>query len=87
MRSSAALLFSSAPLSAVNLPFKGGTLVPAVDVLVAGLPTSPAGELSLSAAWPPGVPSGLTVWFQEWIVDAAGPKGFAASNGLAGTTP
>jgi hypothetical protein len=33
------------------------------------------------------VPSGLTVWFQEWIVDGAGPKGFAASNGLSGVTP
>ena len=73
--------------SVLDLPFKGGTLVPAVDLLIPGLPTSPAGELTLSAAWPSGVPPGLTLWFQEWIADGAGPKGFAASNGLAGITP
>jgi hypothetical protein len=73
--------------STVNLPFKGGVAVPAANLLIAGLPTSPTGTLALSSPWPTGLPSGFSVYFQEWIVDAAGPKGFAASNAIAGITP
>jgi len=72
--------------SAVNLPFKGGTLVPAADLLLPGLPTGPSGTLTLAATWPTAVLAGLDLWFQAWIVDAAGPMGLAASNGLLGTT-
>ncbi len=69
----------------LSLPFKGGTLVPTPDVVLA-LPTL-AGELSVSAPWPPGVPPGFTKHVQVWVDDPAGPFGFAASNGVAGTTP
>jgi len=74
-------------LSAINLPFKGGTLVPNTDVVITGLPVSLAGTLTLGSTWPAGIPSGLSLWFQEWIVDSAGPQGFAASNGLLAVTP
>jgi hypothetical protein len=73
-------------LSSINVPFKGGTLVPANDVLVV-LPTDGAGELELGTGWPPGLPSGLTVHMQGWVVDAAGPVGFSASNAVARTVP
>lgn len=73
--------------SQLNAPFKGGTLVPANNLLIAGLLTSPGGTLSLPSTWPVGLPSGLSFYFQEWITDPAGPKGFAASNGLRATTP
>jgi hypothetical protein len=73
-------------LAAAYAPFKGGTLVPSPDVLVLGLPTG-SGTLVLPGTWPSGLPSGLPLFFQNWIVDAAGPKGLAASNGLRGTTP
>jgi hypothetical protein len=73
-------------LSAIDAPFKGGTLVPKPDALLLGLPTG-TGTLTLSGTWPTGLPSGLALSFQHWIVDAAGPKGLAASNGLQGTTP
>ncbi len=73
--------------SALNAPFKGGTLVPAPDFLVINLPTGPAGTLTLSAPLPGGLPAGFALHFQHWIVDATGPFGFAASNGLRGITP
>jgi hypothetical protein len=73
-------------LAQLNAPFKGGLLVPSPDVLVFGLPTGPAGTLALSATWP-ALPSGLTIVFQHWIADPAGPVGFSASNGLQSVTP
>jgi hypothetical protein len=33
------------------------------------------------------VPSCTELVFQEWVIDAAGPKGAAASNGLVARTP
>jgi hypothetical protein len=72
---------------ALNAPFKGGTLVPFPQFLVFGLPTGPAGSLVLAAPWPGGLPGGVTLHFQYWIVDAAAPAGLAASNAMKGTTP
>jgi hypothetical protein len=69
----------------VNLPFKGGTLVPSTDLLVTGLAVGPAGSLTLGANWPAGVPAGFTFYVQGWLVDPAGPQGLAATNGLSGT--
>ena len=74
-----------AGFSEIDAPFKGGFLVPSADVLVVGLGTGPAGSLTLGTAWPAGVPAGFTFYVQGWIADPAGPKGFAATNGLAGT--
>jgi len=74
-------------LSVLNAPFKGGTMVPDTDVLVPGLPLDASGAITLGATWPAGVPSGFGTWYQAWIADAAGPKGFAASNGVVGVAP
>jgi subtilisin family serine protease len=71
----------------INASFKGGILVPAVNVLVPGLPVNGAGALSLSAALPAGLPAATKIYFQFWMPDPAGPKGFAGSNGLKATTP
>jgi hypothetical protein len=85
LESSTAGLFVG--LSAINAPFKGGTLVPANDLLVI-LPTSSTGGLDLGLpAWPPGLPTGLVLHMQAWIVDIAGPVGFSASNAVARTVP
>jgi FG-GAP-like repeat len=70
-------------LHAASAPFKGGVLVPSLDVLLPGLVLSPAGGLSLGGAWPAGIAAGTTIWWQAWIADPAGPQGFAASNALA----
>ena len=74
-------------LSALNVSFKGGALVPSPDILIEGLTLDGSGGFALSTTWPVGIPSGTTSWWQVWIPDAAGPKGFAASNGLAATAP
>jgi len=73
-------------LSALNAPFKGGIMTPKPDISVA-LPTGPLGTLVVPATWPSGLPSGFPLWFQWWVQDPAGPAGFAASEGLRGTTP
>jgi hypothetical protein len=71
----------------LNAPFKGGVVVPSLGLLLVGFVTSPGGTIPLAATWPVGLPSSFDTYFQWWITDAAGPKGFAASNGLRGTTP
>lgn len=76
-----------AGFSVLNAPFKGGVLVPNPFAILAGLPVSASGDLALAFSWPAGVPSGFTILFQHWITDPAGPVGFAASNGVRGTTP
>jgi hypothetical protein len=73
--------------SGLFAPFKGGTLVPNPDLILGPFPTSGAGQLVLPGTWPTGVPEMLTLWFQMWIQDAAGPAGFAASNGVSVLTP
>jgi hypothetical protein len=72
--------------SALQAPFKGGIMVPSVD-LVIGLATNGAGSLSLGGSWPPGFPAETSLWLQAWIADDAGPAGFAASDALQATTP
>jgi len=73
--------------SRIDAGFKGGVLVPAPDLLVAGLPVGPGGELVLGSTWPPGVPLQAKLYLQFWIVDAGGPKGLAASNALQAMRP
>ena len=71
----------------LGAPFKGGLIVPCVDVLITGLPTGPSGALSIPTTWPVGVPSGVSVYLQMWMLDPSSPHGASASNGLAATTP
>lgn len=72
--------------SLLAAPFKGGVMVPQLNVLVP-FPTGLAGAVSFSFAWPTGVPADFPFWTQFWVQDAGGPKGFAASNALQGLTP
>jgi enediyne biosynthesis protein E4 len=65
--------------------FKGGLLVPSVNLIVGPLPTL-GGTLPLSDTWP-ALPPGLQIFFQAWVQDSAGPSGFAASNALGALTP
>jgi len=76
-------------LSTLDAPFKGGTLVPALDLggFPVPLPTGPLGEIAVNATWPAGIPAGVSLYVQEWIQDAAGPAGFSASNAVSATTP
>ena len=72
-------------IATLNAPFKGGVMVPAPLLFLFGLPTGPLGELPLNTTWP-ALPLGFSIYLQHWIVDAAGPAGFSASNGLQGET-
>lgn len=65
----------------------GGTLVPQPDFIFLDFGTTGAGNLSLGATWPAGVPSGFATYFQQWVTDPETTVGFSASNGLAGTSP
>lgn len=72
--------------NAINLPVKGGVLVPDLD-LIFGVSSGPTGAVTLSGSVPPGLPAGLTTYFQYWFVDAGATQGFSASNALSATTP
>ncbi|MHC5211062.1 MAG: hypothetical protein ACYTG2_10125 [Planctomycetota bacterium] len=73
----------------LNVPFKGGVMVPDFDApgFFLPLPTGPSGGIVIDETWPMGVPPALTTYFQYWIQDPAGPLGFSASNAVSGTTP
>lgn len=74
-------------LSQLDAPFKGGVMVPQPDFLVSLITSDGDGSLTLESTWPPGVPSGTSIFFQYWIPDRTGPQGFLASNAVSGTTP
>jgi hypothetical protein len=71
--------------SNLNLPLLGGVLVPTPEVLLNGLATDANGNLVYGTTWPVGMPAGLDVYCQFWLLDPAGPQGFAASNGVRGS--
>ncbi|MCB9897949.1 MAG: peroxiredoxin [Planctomycetes bacterium] len=74
----------------LNVPFKGGTMVPWVGsplgVLVP-FGTDPAGGAIFPFVWPASAPSGSQVWAQCWIADPGAPAGVAASNAVRGDSP
>ncbi|QDU68165.1 hypothetical protein [Engelhardtia mirabilis] len=80
---SGALLIGASQLS---LPFAGGTLVPDPD-LVVPLVVGANQSHVYSATWPAGIPSGVSIWLQEWFLDPGAVQGLSASNALQGTTP
>ena len=76
--------------SRLDLPFSGGTLVPSFDPPDGthfALPTGMIGAFTIGGTWPPGVPSGLSVYSQIWIVDPAAPFGLSATNAIRGDVP
>ncbi len=69
----------------VSVPFYGGTLVPAPDVIRL-FPLDVEGRLVLGTAFP-ALPSGATLAWQGWCPDASGPAGFTATQGLLSVVP
>lgn len=65
-----------------GLPFKGGLVVPAPELILFVGVTSAAGELALADDWPSGVPGGVEIWLQAWFVDTTAPHGLSATGGL-----
>ena len=83
----------SAPLALVMgasttfSPFKGGIMVPSTDWIFFGLSTNAGGDLPFSVSPNNPVLSGVSIYLQAWITDAAGPFGFSATNGISQTAP
>ncbi len=71
----------------LGVPLKGGLLWPSPDLLTGGLVTGVEGTADLTASWPAGIPPGTSIVLQAWLPDAAGPAGFAASNGVEVVVP
>ena len=75
-----ALGFSANPFEAF-----GGTIVPALDAIQAGLTTSAGGTLNLGGNLPPNVAPGASFYYQVAVIDPSAPQGVAFSNALAGS--
>jgi trimeric autotransporter adhesin len=74
-------------LAGTPSPFQCGTLVPVPVLASLPLDTSPAGEVALGwSSWPAGL-SGLQLFFQCAIQDAAAPCGVALSHALRADVP
>ena len=75
-------------LASTPTPFKGGVLVTVPVTLTVYLLTNPLGSIQIPwAAWPGGLPSATSLYFQYAIKDLAAVQGVALSNGLKATTP
>ncbi len=71
----------------IDVPFKGGVMVPSVDVLVPGLAIDAQGGVTLDASWPAGVSSGLSFFAQYWFKDLAAPTHEGSSSAVRVITP
>lgn len=82
-----ATAFLGVGFSQVSLPLLGGTLVTSADIAVVPLQLDVTGGLPFTLSWPGSLASGTDIVWQAWVLDASGPLGLTASNGLVGTTP
>jgi len=73
--------------STVGVPFKGGTLVPSPDAVLPAFLVPPGGFIQLAGVFPAVPFSGLTLYFQHWLLDSSGPHGFTASNAMLSEVP
>lgn len=79
-----AFLSFQSPYSPSPTPFQGGTLI-AVPISIILDPPFPTGGgdlwISVTTSWAWGA-GAIDLVFQFWVVDAGGPSGYSASNGL-----
>ena len=80
-----AALFVSA--SSTPVAFKGGTLHSFPVGATFNLLTGPGGLTWIEFPFPAGVPSGVPLWWQQAVADAASPFGVVLSNAVLSTTP
>lgn len=78
-------VFLAVGLSALNAPFKGATLVPAPETVLA-LTSDGEGGLTVPFAWRANLPVGLDLYYQAWVEDDTASFDLAASNGLRSTS-
>lgn len=72
-------------LTRIDMPFRGGVLVPAPDVVLSGLNSDSEGTLEVLFSMPLGVPAGTDIYLQGWAVEALSPTGLVSTNGLQAT--
>jgi hypothetical protein len=75
-----------AGFSSLNVPFAGGLLIPALDILLPLGNTSAEGTVSLAFVWPSDIVPGTEIYVQGWISDAGAFAGLSATNGVVGTS-
>lgn len=71
-------------LNDISVPLLGGTLIPSPDIVSTPIFTGGLGGWELTGTFPAGVPSGVDVYLQAWVV---GTNGIAHTQGLRATTP
>ena len=71
----------------LHAPFKGGTMVPAPDLMDFGLMSDALGDVDYDSKLPEMIEPGTNVLFQLWIQDASAPQGIAATNALLASVP
>ena len=75
-------------LTEFNDPLLGGILVPFPDFVVPiTAPANASQAFEIDAGFGPGVASGTELFNQAWYIDASGPQGLTATNGLLLRTP
>jgi hypothetical protein len=70
----------------LHVPFKGGVLWPAPDLVFPAVPLPFAFQIALGN-WPAGLPAGQTFVTQVWWPEASVASGWISTNGLRGTQP
>ncbi|MCA8968679.1 MAG: hypothetical protein KDC95_02805 [Planctomycetes bacterium] len=68
----------------LDLPFFGGILVP-FPLQTLSFLTNANGAQNLAGTVPASAPGNLDFYMQAWIIDATGPQGFTATNGVRAT--
>jgi hypothetical protein len=71
-------------LSNISASFKGGVIVPHPDFFLP-MALDGSGAWQIIFSWPTDIPAGFLLYWQAWMPDPGGPKGFAASNALEST--
>lgn len=69
-------------LSASGVGLLGGTLVPTPDFISFGLTADGKGGYLATGEFKPTAVPGSEIYLQFWVMDPAGPEGWAATNGL-----
>ena len=80
-----AAAFLVAGVANLSIPLFGGTLVPSPNVIL-NMPVDGNGEGAKVVTFSPTSTAGVDLFLQVWAIDATGPQGWAASNGLQGQT-
>jgi len=80
------LAFLLAGDSAMPVSFKGGVLVPGIDLMVP-VALDGDGRFTINTVAPPGLTPAVTLWLQAWLPDPAGPAGWSATRALRSPPP